>query len=444
MNRVLFEDGKGNLTDEDGVEVSVVDMEVDEIEYPLEDITNYDSYLDLKPPEKPVKVKQEVEQQPYETKVEDEANNKKTRTYRSHKAEVKNYFFYLVHEKNKSIRSAAAELKVPQSTAQSWMKKANQAGDDDFEERKSGSGRPVGRPPILGLEHKEFLTNLIDEKPSLVLDEMMENLMNQFSNLQIKKTALYNFVTEKCSISLKRAHFHAIERNSPEKIEDRYIWVKFWQETDMDFMSNCVFIDEAAFHINMKRSVAWSKKGERAVVVVPKTRAKTTTILGAISPFGVVNVKVRRPKVQSSSKKRKTAGNSSIIANETTKGGTVTGHYFNFIAKTLDVMDRHPEFKENYLVMDNAPIHKHTDIRKYIEGRGYRCVYLPPYSPELNPIEQFWSVAKSKVKREQLLEEETMTSRIREACNKVLISDLRGFCQYSLSKFEDCLNRNPI
>jgi hypothetical protein len=57
-------------------------------------------------------------------------------------------------------------IKVPQSTAQSWMKKANQAGDDDFEERKSGSGRPVGRPPILGLEHKEFLTNLIDEKPS--------------------------------------------------------------------------------------------------------------------------------------------------------------------------------------------------------------------------------------------------------------------------------------
>jgi hypothetical protein len=69
MNRALFEDGEGNLTDEDGVEVSVVDMEVDEIEYPLEDITNYDSCLDLKPPEKPVKVKQEVEQQPYETKV---------------------------------------------------------------------------------------------------------------------------------------------------------------------------------------------------------------------------------------------------------------------------------------------------------------------------------------------------------------------------------------
>ncbi|KAG0771611.1 hypothetical protein G6F22_016333 [Rhizopus arrhizus] len=138
----------------------------------------------------------------------------------------------------------------------------------------------------------------------------------------------------------------------------------------------------------MKRSVAWSKKGSRAVVVVPKTRAKTTTILGAISPYGVVNIKVRRPKAPIPSKKRKAAGSTQNTQN--TKGGTVTGHYFNFIASTLDILDQHEQFKGNYIVMDNAPIHKNADIRKYIEQRGYGCVYLPAYSPELNPIEQFW------------------------------------------------------
>ncbi|KAG1173005.1 hypothetical protein G6F70_006988 [Rhizopus microsporus] len=125
----------------------------------------------------------------------------------------------------------------------------------------------------------------------------------------------------------------------------------------------------------MERSVAWSRKGSRAVVVVPKTRAKTTTILGATSPFGV----------------HQTA--------ENTKGGTVTGHYFNFIASTLDILDQH---------------------EKYIEQRDYGCVYLPAYSPELNPIEQLWSVYKSKLKREELLEEETLSSRIGDACNKIL------------------------
>lgn len=61
----------------------------------------------------------------------------------------------------------------------------------------------------------------------------------------------------------------------------------------------------------------------------------------------------------------------------------------------MDVMDKFPDiFKDNYLIMDNAPIHMNEDIKSFIEGRGYRYVYLPPYSPELYPIEQFWSVCK--------------------------------------------------
>jgi transposase len=272
---------------------------------------------------------------------------------------------------------------------------------------------------------------------------MMEGLVGQFSGLKISKTALYQFVTERCQISLKRAHFHSIERNSPEKIEERYQWVKQWENTDIDYESNCVFIDEAGFHINMKRSMAWSKKGERANVETPSTRGKTTTIIGAISPYGVVNVKVKTPRVVAPSKKRKAASGVSTVIGKG-KGGTVTGHYFNFIAATLDVMDKHEIFKGHYLVMDNAPIHKHIAIRQYIESRGYGCVYLPPYSPELNPIEQFWSVCKSKLKRERLLEEETLATRIQDACNSVLVSDLRGFCKYSVDRFADCLERRPL
>ncbi|KAI7899927.1 uncharacterized protein BX663DRAFT_518991 [Cokeromyces recurvatus] len=77
--------------------------------------------------------------------------------------------------------------------------------------------------------------------------------------------------------------------------------------------------------------------------------------------------------------------------------------------------------------MDNFSIHKHVDIRKYTEAHGYGC---------------FWSVFKSKVKREILLEEETLSENIREAYNSVLVSDLQGFCRHSLSRFEDCSNND--
>lgn len=82
-------------------------------------------------------------------------------------------------------------------------------------------------------------------------------------------------------------------------------------------------------------------------------------------------------------------------------------------------MDHFPEMKGYYIVMDNAIIHTAKEIDAMITERGYRCIYLPPYSPELNPIEQFWSIVKNKVKRSQFQNTEDLATRISEACNTV-------------------------
>jgi hypothetical protein len=71
----------------------------------------------------------------------------------------------------------------------------------------------------------------------------------------------------------------------------------------MDFTRNCVFLDESAFHINLKRSMARSKKGTPAVVTVPKTRA-TTTILGVISAEGLIKYSLRLPQPPSNKKRK--------------------------------------------------------------------------------------------------------------------------------------------
>jgi hypothetical protein len=281
------------------------------------------------------------------------------------------------------------------------------------------------------------LEDLVEEQPDIVLEDIMTSLVGRFEGLSISQTALHNYLKEKCCVTLKRARFHSVQRNSPEKLEGRFNWINRWLQTDMDYTSNCVFIDESAFHINLKRTYARSKKGTPAIVKVPKTRAKTTTIMGAISAKGVIKVSVRLPKAPTN-KKRKV--DESSKKTDSGGGGTKSGHYFNFIKSCLDVMDKHEEFKGNYLIMDNAPIHTNGDIQNYIERRGYGCIYLPSYSPELNPIEQFWSVCKSKVKKHRLLDEETLTTRIRDASNQVLISDLQGFCRSSMSRFQDCLD----
>lgn len=450
MDQFIHEDGEGKMFNEKGDVVFVLQMEVDDPNYPLGDVTNFEDYLYLKPPEKMEDIKNKTGKDKTgkdKTDNSSEIDASNRRTHRKYKKEDMEYFFFLVNEKGMSTRGAANHLKIPSSTAFNWQKKCIEALDEFVEWRKPGSGRPVGRPPKLTDDHRDYLVKIVDDNDTgLTLEQMMESLTTEFMGLQISKSAFHEFVRQKCRISCKKAHFQPEERNSPDKIEQRFNWVKHWEDTDMDFESNCVFIDEADFHINMKRSFAWSRVGTRAIVKTPKTKSKMTTILGAISPHGTVNVKVRIPKV-AQSKKRKLEGNKEDKGdNDDVKRttGTVTGHYFNFIASTLDIMDRHEEFKGHYLIMDNAPIHKYKDIKLYVESRGYGCVRLPHYSPELNPIEQFWSVCKSKLKREALLKEETLTSRIREACNSITINELKGFCRYPVRKFDDCLNRKPI
>ena len=56
------------------------------------------------------------------------------------------------------------------------------------------------------------------------------------------------------------------------------------------------------------------------------------------------------------------------IINTQSRGGIVTGHYFNFICDTMSLLDKHEEFKDCYIVMDNAPIHKNADIEKEMIG----------------------------------------------------------------------------
>jgi hypothetical protein len=230
------------------------------------------------------------------------------------------------------------------------------------------------------------------------------------------------------NLSLKKADFHSIERNSPAKIEEQHNWDCKWENTDMNFLTNCVFVDESAFDINMKRSRAWSRKGTRDIVTRPTTRANTTSILGAISAAGLITIGVKKPRP---AKKRKADGYIS--------SGTVTGHYISFLKTTLDEMDEH-----HYIVMNNAPIHTNESIKKYIEYRGYRSVYLPTYSPELNSIEQFWAVIKSKVKRHRFLQENTLSKRITEACKSVEKGHFNGFVLPSYKCWDKCRNKMPM
>jgi transposase len=64
--------------------------------------------------------------------------------------------------------------------------------------------------------------------------------------------------------------------------------------------------------------------------------------------------------------------------------------------------------------------------------------------PELNPTEQFWSVLKSSVKREFVLKKDNLPKHIKVGTENIPESAFRGFARYSVKRFNDCLNLQPI
>ncbi|KAI7899554.1 uncharacterized protein BX663DRAFT_563725 [Cokeromyces recurvatus] len=132
----------------------------------------------------------------------------------------------------------------------------------------------------------QFLMDKPSERPNPVMHPVMDkkNISAAARQLGIHIRAAQRWV--KRYYEGPESIFEKKNKNS----EERYDWVQKWQQTDLDFTTNCVFLDESAFHINLKRGMAWSKKSAPAIATVPTTKANASSILGGISANGLINV----------------------------------------------------------------------------------------------------------------------------------------------------------
>ena len=77
--------------------------------------------------------------------------------------------------------------------------------------------------------------------------------------------------------------------------------------------------------------------------------------------------------------------------------------------------------------MDNLSSHKGGRVKELIEGRGCEIMYLPPYSPDLNPIEQAFSKIKEILRRAEARTREALIEAMGQALCAVTVADSRGF-----------------
>jgi transposase len=131
-----------------------------------------------------------------------------------------------------------------------------------------------------------------------------------------------------------------------------------------------VFLDETAATTAMTRLYGWGSRGERLVDAVPAGHWKTTTFVAGLRRDGVV-----APFVLD---------------------GPMTGEVFRAYVEQMLAPSLHPE---DVVVLDRLPAHKVAGIRDAIQGAGASLLYLPAYSPDLNPIEQFFAQLKALLRK---------------------------------------------
>lgn len=356
------------------------------------------------------------------------------RPYRKHSTEEKNFFLAeCIDRPNQTISGIARELGLNQSTARCWFieYKRKSAGNNQFIPSKGRSRS------CLGDAHAEILHQKVLEDAALRLTDLHEHLSEAFEDLLVSASTFYNFFTKQCHITCKNARHESIERNSPAKLQQRFNFVQQILESGINYLKECIFLDEAGFNKNMKRSQGWAPKGKTPVILTPSTKSENISVLGAICYLGVVSLSIRVP---GKARKRKRDEHGKIVQ---TPRGTNAPLFIQFLSHTLDNLDEFPQFKNCYLVMDNASFHRNRDVRKLIELRGYKCLYLPPYSPELNPIEQFWYILKSKIKKVDLAAEK-FPDLLQKATLAIPEEDFTNIIQHSINQFQRCRDKDPL
>ena len=167
-----------------------------------------------------------------------------------------------------------------------------------------------------------------------------------------------------------------------------------------------VFVDECGTHTSMARLRARAPRGERVHGRVPRNRGKNTTLIASMGSGGM--------------------GPCMTVVGSTTKA-VFEAYVERVLAPSL--------YPGQVVIMDNLGAHRADRAKELIEARGCELLFLPPYSPDFNPIEEAFSKLKALLRKSQARTRETLVEAIGRALSAITVEDAAGYfghCGYLL------------
>lgn len=226
-----------------------------------------------------------------------------------------------------------------------------------FRQTGSLAPRPGGRGPARKLAgREEELRQAVREHPDATPAEHRDRLQLPATRVTVWRTL------RRLGLTRKKKSTHAAEQDRPDVAEARRHWPEKFAGVDP---KDVVFLDETGANTTMQRTHGYAPQGERVVAAVPLSERETVTFVGVLTASG--------------------------LAAPWALEGAMNGEWFLAYVEQVLVPELRPGM---VVVMDNLPCHKVQGVAEAIHAAGCRLEYLPPYSPDLNPIEQAFSKLK--------------------------------------------------
>ena len=168
------------------------------------------------------------------------------------------------------------------------------------------------------------------------------------------------------------------------------------------------FLDESGVTTQMTRPWGRAPKGERVAEATPQGHWKVLTTLGTMSLRGIEAV---------------------MTIESATDGEVFEAYVEQVLCPKLQPGDA--------VILDNLSAHKVEGIRELIQARGARLIYLPPYSPDLNPIEKAWSKFKQFLRSAKARTAQALDQAITEALKTITADNAAAWfrsCGYGIQQ----------
>jgi transposase/transposase-like protein len=305
-------------------------------------------------------------------------------TMRSYSVDLRQKIIDAYENKEGSIRQLAQRFKVAPSCVHELLQHYRRSGTV---EPKPHAGGPE---PKIQAQALTILQELVQQDNDATLSELAQRLYER-TQIQVSPTTIHRSL-KKLKLTRKKKTFKASEAKTDRVQQLR---CQYWLLLQGIPAQNLIFLDETGINLAMSLLYGLSTQGLRAYSDQPKNKGKNTTVIGVIALSGLIAA--------------------------FSFAGALDGDIFIFFVEQMLVPQL---WKGAVVVMDNLPTHKVEGVRAAIEAVGARLIYLSPYSPDFNPIENCWSKVKNALRKLESRTQEALDTTLTEVLKMVSLEDI--------------------